>query len=163
MPAGQGLHSWGVGVWSGQPARRDSNWGPAAQGAADKTHSVTAEEKSFPQMLTFHFLKHQADLRGQQGLSLPALPSLPALLSPPQHFPRTQASPGACLPHQLPGRPQAASLTHPFLQLSRLLSEERFPVLHTRLHLLHPLFCCFQLCFMRFLNKWLLEINTGTC
>ena len=33
----------GVGVCSGQPARSDSNWGPAAQGAPGKPHSVTVE------------------------------------------------------------------------------------------------------------------------
>lgn len=108
-------------------------------------------------MLTFHFPEHQADLTGQQGLSLP---SRPALLSPPQHFRRTQGSLGSCLPHQLPGRPNEASITHLFLQLTHFLLEEHFHVLQSHLHLLHLLFCCFQLFFMCFLNKRRLEINT---
>ena len=104
-------------------------------------------------MLTFHFLEQQADLIGQQGLSLPSP-------CPSQHFRRTQGSLGSCLPHQLPGCPKEASVTHLFLQLTHFLLEEHFHVLQNHFHLLHPLFCCFQLLFMCFLYKWRLEINT---
>ena len=89
-----------------------------------------------------------------------SLSPLPALLSPSQHFRRTQGSLGSCLPHQLPRRPKEASVTHLFLQLTHFLLEEHFHVLQNRFHLLHPLFCCFQLFFMCFLNKRRLEINT---
>ena len=97
-------------------------------------------------MLTFHFLEQQADLIGQQGLSLPSP-------CPSQHFRRTQGSLGSCLPHELPGRPKEVSITHLFLQLTHFLLEEHFHVLQNHFHLLHPLFCCFQLLFMCFLKK----------
>ena len=104
-------------------------------------------------MLTFHFLEQQADLIGQQGLSLPSP-------CPSQHFRRTQGSLGSCLPHELPGRPKEVSITHLFLQLTHFLLEEHFHVLQNHFHLLHPLFCCFQLLFMCFLKKRRLQINT---
>lgn len=106
-------------------------------------------------MLTLHFPDHQADLTGGKA----SLPPPPALRSPPQHFRRTQGSLGSCLPHQLPGHPKEASVTHLLLQLTHFLLEEPFHVLPSHLHLLHLLFCCFQLIFMCFLNKRL-EINT---
>ena len=144
---------WGSGAGS---LHRETRTGHPRPRALQINHIGPCVEKSFHRCS--HFTSRTTNQTSQDGKA--SLPPPPALRSPPQHFRRTQDSLGSCLPHQLPGLPKEASVTHLLLQLTHFLLEEHFHVLQNHFHLLHPLFSCFQLFFMCFLNKRRLEINT---
>ena len=78
MPAGQGLHRLEWGSQAGSLHRVTQTGDPRLR-ALQVNHIWSLWKRSIStDVLTFHFLEHQADLKGQQGLSLPSpCPPLP--------------------------------------------------------------------------------------